>query len=481
MTSEQDKQHKQVKFAIQMLLMKLNRLLYLFFSACIMYAMSTGGSGCAQIGAPTGGPRDTIAPKLVSASPKLNSVNVSSNRITLNFNEYVNLKEAQANVIISPFPKKQPQIDYKLRTVTVKLKDSLMPNTTYSINFGDAIVDNNEGNPMKNFTYVFSTGSSIDSLVLEGKVLIAETGKADSTLVAMLYRNADDSAVSKRKPDYLVRLSGDGRFSFVNLPPGNFKIYALKDRDGGKTYNSKKELFAFSDEEITVSESSKPMLLYASALEKETPLVTAPKTGAEKKLRYSLPAGFQSHDLLMPFEITFNKPLKKFDSNRLVLTDTNYKPINTAWSIDSNRTKISMAVKWQPDFPYYLIIDSTAVSDSSDNRLARQDTIRFITRRLEDYGNVVLRFSNLDITKNPVLQFVQGDEVKESHPITGGEWSNKMMTPGEYEVRILYDSNKNGRWDPGDYSKKQQPEKITALPQKLAIKANWDNERDIKL
>jgi hypothetical protein len=94
---------------------------------------------------------------------------------------------------------------------------------------------------------------------------------------------------------------------------------------------------------------------------------------------------------------------------------------------------------------------------------------------------VVLRFSNLDLTKHPVLQLVQGDEIKNSYPLTALEWSNKFINPGEYEIRILFDSNNNGKWDTGDYSKKLQPEKAITLKDKLAIKANWDNERDIKL
>ncbi len=462
-------------------LMKLNRLLSFFLSASLIYIIAISSGGCAQIGMPTGGPKDSIPPVLVSASPKINSVNVTGNKVTLTFNEYIELKEVQTNVLISPFPKKQPQIDYKLKTVTVKLKDTLMPNTTYSINFGKAIVDNNEGNPYENFTYVFSTGNTIDSLMLDGRVVVAETGKADSTLVVLLYRNADDSAVQKRKPDFLAKVSGKGDFSFLNLPAGNFKIYALKDGDGGRTYNSKKELFAFTDADITVSAGTTPVLLYASAFEKENRTVTASKPPVEKKLRYALPVTYQFQDLLTPFEISFNKPLKEFDTAKFVLTDTNHKAIPAAWSIDSSRKKISLAVKWQQGMNYQLIMDTTAVSDSLNNRLTKQDTIRFVTRSQEDYGNVVLRFSNLDLAKNPLLQFVQGEEVKESYPVKAAEWSNKMMAPGEYEVRILYDANQNGKWDHGDYSKKLQPEKVITLPQRLSIKANWDNERDIKL
>ena len=135
------------------------------------------------------------------------AVNFSGNKITLTFNEYIEVKEAQTNILVSPFPKKNPEINYRLKTVTVKLKDTLQPNTTYSINFGKAIVDVNEGNPLGNFTYIFSTGAAIDSLQLTGTVQIAETGKVDSTLLILLYRNATDSTVQKTKPNLLTILN----------------------------------------------------------------------------------------------------------------------------------------------------------------------------------------------------------------------------------------------------------------------------------
>lgn len=463
--------------------MKVSHFLYLLLTFSIWIILITYSSGCAQIGAPTGGPRDSIPPRLVNASPKENSINVTGNKITLTFNEYVELKEVQTNVLISPNPKKTPAIEFKLKTVTVKLKDSLLPNTTYSINFGNAIVDINEGNPLKEFTYVFSTGNTIDSLTFTGKVIIAETGKADSTLIAMLYRNADDSSVQKRKPDYTARLKGDGHFIFYNLPPGNFNVYGLKDGDGGKTYNSKKELFAFSNNAINVTANTEPVLLYASAVEKESKGTTTQRpAGPDKKLKYIASPAWPFLDLLSPLEISFNKPLKKFNPSKLVLTDTNYKPISsTLWSVDSTRTKIVLTCKWQEDMPYRLILDSAAITDSSDKSMVKTDTLRFITKKESDYGNVVLRFSNIDLTKHLVLQFVQGEEIKESHPLATMEWSKKLMAPGDYDIRILYDDNNNGRWDPGDYSKKVQPEKVIALSQKLSVKANWDNERDIKL
>lgn len=462
--------------------MRVTHIFFLLFIVSVFYILAIGNAGCAQIGMPTGGTKDSIPPRLVSASPKLNSTLVSGNKITLTFNEYVDLKEAQTNILISPFPKKSPAFDFKLKTVTVKLKDSLLPNTTYSINFGNAIVDNNEGNPLKDFTFVFSTGDQIDSLTFAGKVLLAETGKADSTFIAMLYRHVDDSAVQKNKPDYMTRLNGDGSFVFVNLPAGNFKVYALKDGDGGKTYNSKKELFAFSDTTVRLSKQMEPVILYASAIEKESRTGTTTKPVLNKKLMFTLPPGTQAQDLLNPFELSFNNALKKFDPAKFILRDTNYNPIaSTICTIDSSRTKIKLTVKWQEATDYRLIIDTTAVSDSADHQLIKTDTIRIITKQQSDYGNVVLRFSNLDLTKHPVLQFVQGEDIKKSYPLKALEWSDKFVPPGEYEIRILFDDNNNGKWDPGNYGQKLQPEKAITLSQKLGVRADWDNERDIKL
>jgi hypothetical protein len=257
--------------------MKTRYLLLLPLVAGLLYFITITSSGCAQIGSPTGGPKDSLPPVLVNATPGLFSTNFSGNKIVLTFDEYIDVQEVQNNVLVSPFPKITPTVDFKLREVTVKLKDTLLPNTTYAINFGNAIRDNNEGNPYRNFTYVFSTGNSIDSLEAQGKVIIAESGKTDSTLIAMLYRNVPDSAVQKRKPDYIAKLDARGQFRFTNLSAGKYKLYALKDGDGGKTYNSKVELFAFADQEIEVADSTAPVILYAFAEEKEKKSLRLPE------------------------------------------------------------------------------------------------------------------------------------------------------------------------------------------------------------
>ena len=465
--------------------MKVSHLFNSLLIICAGVISITCGSGCAQIGSITGGTKDTIAPVLVDASPKVLSTNFTGNKITFTFDEYIDeLQDVQANILVSPYPKLNPEFKSKLKTVSVKLKDTLLPNTTYSINFGRAIRDVNEGNVLKNFTYVFSTGKIIDTLSISGKVELAETGKADSTMIVMLYRNAVDTTVQHFKPAYIAFVKGDGSFIFNNLPPGNFNIYALKDGDGGKTYNSKTEVFAFSDKPVIISSSTAPVELYAYAEEKisKTPPAasTKTKTAAQKKLKYSFSAATQKQGLRENLELTFNNAIKKLDTTKIILTDTNYVPIpGVSFLLDSN--KVILKTKWAEDASYKLIINKDAVRDSTDSTIAKTDTIRFRTKSEAEYGNVVLRFSNIDLAKHPVIQFTQQDEVKESFPITGKEWRNKLFPPGEYEIRILYDSNNNGKWDPGSYSKKIQPEKVVALPKKLSVRENWDNESDINL
>ena len=458
------------------------------FLGCIIgcYFLITFNAGCAQISAPTGGAKDTLPPRLVKANPEMNTLNFKGNKINLSFNEYIDMQDLQGNLIISPLPKNNPTITANLKSVSIKFKDTLLPNTTYSINFGNSIRDVHESNILKDFSYVFSTGNSIDSLTLEGKVILAESGNADSTLIAMLYRSTADSAVLKTKPDYITRLDGSGHFKFSNLSDADFKVYALKDGDGGKTYNSKTEIFAFNDT-IVNSLQNTPVILYAYAEQKtDNSKTTVLKVAPEKKLRYTTnlltgPAG-QIQDLLQTLDLSFNNPLKIFDTTKIILADTNYKRVNNfTLTIDSTRKKISLTTAWQPESFYSLILSKEAVQDSTGNILSRTDTIRIITKRAADYGTVLLRFSNIDLAKHPVIQFLETDNLKFSYPLVAAEWSNKLFPPAEYTIRILYDLNNNGIWDPGNYTKKIQPEKAIQLSQKLAIKADWDNERDIKL
>lgn len=466
------------------------RIRYIFYSLVVLtafYITSTGITGCAQIGYPTGGDKDTIPPVLVIAEPAERTTSFTGNKITLTFNEYIDVQDIQNNVLVSPFPKTTPNISFKLKTVTIKIKDTLLPNTTYAIDFGNSLKDLNEGNPFRNYTYVFSTGTTIDSLTLSGNVILAESGKTDTTLIAMLYKNAVDSTVEHRKPDYIARLNSQGNYTFKNLSAGTYKLYALKDGDGGKTYNSTIETFAFAPGDIIVSEVIKTAdTLYAYAEEKEVPKAPTPsttKSAADKKLRVTAAVNPNTpQSLLAPLEISFNRPLKTIDEEKIQLTDSSFTKIpGVKLSLDSTRKKLTFTTAWAEGFDYFLLIDKESVIDSTDSKLSRSDTIRFRSKEKRNYGNLVLRFTKYDAAKHPVLQFFLGEAMVKSIPVTGTTWSDKMFEPGEYDVRILYDDNNNGKWDPGNYKEKLQPEKAITLPKKISVKADWDNEKDIEL
>ena len=461
----------------------MKRFLLFLLMIVALYNMQINLSGCAQIVSPTGGLRDTLPPKLLKANPASGTTNFKGNKITLDFDEYVQLDNVRQNLLVSPTPKTDPNVDYKLRSVTIKLKDTLEKNTTYTINLGDAIKDLNEGNAVKNFVYVFSTGPALDSLSFSGNVEVAETGKVDSTMIVLLYKNLEDSAVEKLRPKYIARLNGEGNFSFTNLASGQYKVYALKDGDGSKTYNSKAEMFAFTNTIITVNAATADVSLYAyvEEKEKEKPSSNNAKS-TDKKLKYTTPIPFEAQDILTDLFIDFNKPLKNFDKSKIILTDTLFDPLpDVNVSLDTLNKRISVKNKWIENTDYRLIISKDFATDTSGNALPKSDTIKFKTKKEIDYGSLKLNFKNLDLTKNPVLQFVQSGEVVKSFSLTSSKWENKLFTPGDFELRILYDDNKNGKWDPGNYHLKKQPEKVQSISQKINIKANWDNERDIEL
>lgn len=454
-----------------------NFLFYIGILGVMGWWMTTA-SGCAQIGFPTGGAKDSIPPRLVKATPPSGSTRFSVRRIVLQFDEFVDVQELQKNLFISPPPKVSPVISFNLRTVTIQLKDTPAPNTTYNIQFGDAIRDLNEGNPLRGFSYLFSTGDIIDSLTLSGNLQSAETGLADSTLIAMLYRNLSDSAPATMKPDFIARLNGAGEFRFSNLPSGTFRLYALKDEDGSRTYNSKKEIFGFFERPVRLPEDATVPAFYAYAEERAVPVIPSLKPVPEKKLRVLNPPD-AIQDMNGPLSISFNNPLKDLDTALLYLADSNYKRQDCIMSVDSSRRQVSVSLPWKPGMSYRFIIAKNAISDSAGNLFLKDDTIRFRTRREDEYGRVMLRFNQADSAVRRVIQFLQGNEVKYSFPLQNGKCASNRILPGEYSLRILFDDNNNGIWDPGSLSARRQPERVISIRQKLSVRADWDNERDI--
>jgi len=479
----------------------MHRLNFLVFFSLVLFG-AIGHLGCANIMAPTGGPRDTIPPRLVSALPADSVKRFTGKKIVLNFNEYIEGKDIRAELLVNPVPKTDPIVDTKLRTVTVRIKDTLQDNTTYSLQFGKGIKDFNEGNILRNFTYVFSTGDTIDEGELEGHVVIANTGRPDSTLIAMLYTKFDDSAVIKDRPRYIARLDSTGRFQFRYVKPGKYALYALKDEGGSHRYLSKAQLFAFRGAPVDIGEFNGPAIasqetLYAyaetaSETKKSTGTGTAPGPVPKKsknqdtRLQVQANATNGTLDVLDTFRLTFSSGLKVFDSTQLRFTDNDFRDIGSRqyrYVRDSTGRIVSLLYAWPTDTRFHLIIPRTFGQDSLGRKLLRDDTLSFHTKKDIDYGEVQVRVKNLPSTLNPVLQFVQSDKVRFSFPFNRGVVRKVLFPPGEYELRILYDTNHNGVWDPGSFfgEDKRQPEKVITIRKKMNVKANWDNDWDTTL
>src|SRR5205085_9763420 len=141
--------------------------------------------------------------------------------------EFVELQDVQNNVLVNPTFENNPVITNKLKTISIRIRDTTQSNTTYTFSFGNAIRDVNEGNAIQNFTYVFSTGPHIDTAQYSGKVVLAESGGIDTTVIVVLHKDMTDSAVAKKRPQYISRLDKQGNFHFRNLPQGTFAIYAI--------------------------------------------------------------------------------------------------------------------------------------------------------------------------------------------------------------------------------------------------------------
>lgn len=212
-------------------------------------------AGCASIGSPGGGARDEDPPRLVRANPGPGATNVSRERITLEFNEIVNVKDAFSNVIMSPSAKSTPRVTANGRRVTVQLPDSLSPNTTYTVNFGSAIEDNNEGNKLQGFTYTFSTGPTLDSLRVAGMVLGARDLEPQQGILVGLYPESagGDSVFMTEKMRYITKTDERGRFIVRGLPEGRYRVVALSDKDNDLKYANPEEDLAFYSETVVPS------------------------------------------------------------------------------------------------------------------------------------------------------------------------------------------------------------------------------------
>lgn len=270
-------------------------------------------TACASIGTPDGGPYDEEPPVLLEAVPAIGATNVTGNKIVLSFDENVKLEKAFEKIVVSPPQEQMPEIKYNGKRVTVELQDTLLPNTTYSIDFSDAIVDNNEGNPYENFAYYFSTGAAVDTFAVSGTVLTAQNLEPVKGMVVGLHSCLDDTAFTRKPFERVSRTDSRGKFTIKGIAPGKYRVYALSDANQNNRFDQKSEAIAFMETHIVpfASEAIRPDTIWRDSVTVDT-------------VKYVKYTRFQPDDLILRAfnENFYNQYLVKYpreQHNKLVL------------------------------------------------------------------------------------------------------------------------------------------------------------------
>jgi hypothetical protein len=394
---------------------------------CFLILLAISVISCAKRGTITGGSKDTLAPILRSSVPKNSTVNFKGNQIKLYFNEYVKLKNVAKQLIVSPPMKNQPEIlPYNAsKFITIKWRDTLLPNTTYSFNFGESIEDNNEGNALPQFKYVFSTGSFIDSLALKATFKDALEKKSPNFVSIMLYEVNDkfnDSTIYKEAPRYLTNsLDSLKILQLENLKQGKYQLIALKDENKNNKFDPKKDKIGFIQNHITLPNDT----LYQLELFKEVlPFKVFKPTqasvnraivgyeGAIKDVRYDVKKGGET----LPFMVT---KLPKKDSlqiwfppiknDSIAITVSQYKT-NTNFVLklkDQKKDTLNLSAERAGNIPFRekFTLNATTplvIIDDSKMRLINKDSLAITFKTSYDEWKQQLVF---DFEKQPLEKY----------------------------------------------------------------------------
>ncbi len=357
----------------------LKKVLGFLFFAFIVLALWQ----CAKRGSPSGGPKDITPPKLVRTEPENFSINFKAKKIRLYFDELIKLEDVQNQLVVSPPFKNAAQImpqGIPSKYIELTIKDTLLENTTYTINFGQSIVDNNEGNPNRFLTYVFSTGDYIDSLSVSGAVKDAYDRKAEEFISVMLYEmdsTYTDSTIYKSPPRYISN-SGDSLplFELKNLKAGKYALVALKDVNKNNMFNQNQDKIGFIEDTITIPTDS----TYVLNLFKEVPdyAASVPSYVAKNKIIF----GFQGDHRDMKIEpltvlpdsvrTTIQKERGK-DTLNYWLTPTDLDSIIFTVTNDKMKMIDTFTVKTRK-----LPLDSLKVSTSASGKFNLEDTFSLL-------------------------------------------------------------------------------------------------------
>lgn len=364
---------------------------------------------CARMGQPDGGWYDETPPRIMGAAPADKGTNVKNRKISIFFDEFIQIENATEKVVVSPPQLETPEIVASGKRIRIELLDSLKPNTTYTIDFSDAITDNNENNPLGNYTYSFSTGDAIDTLEVSGKVLQAKDLEPVKGILVGLYSDLSDTAFTAKPMLRVSRTDGSGRFVIKGVAPGTYRVYALQDADGNYLFNQKSEMLAFSQEKIVPS--------FKPDVRQDTTWIDSLRIKSIDRVGYT---HFLPDDIVLR---AFNEVM----TDRYFLKAERREPesFTLFYSYGGEMPQVR-GLNFQSDDAF--IIESTEKQDTitywlKDTALVNQDTLRVeLTYHMTDsLGKLVEQIDTLDILSRISHEKRQKDLERERE-----EWQKKQ-------------------------------------------------------
>lgn len=390
-------------------------IILLFFAALISLTWQ-----CASIQQPQGGPKDSIPPTILNETPPNFTRNFDAEKIVIEFDEFIKLANPFKEISVSPDLDQPINPRVRRKNIEITLPDSLEENTTYTINFGKAIGDFNEGNPLLNYSYVFSTGDIIDSLAVSGKVINALTKEVEKEITVMLIPTRLDSTFGKRKANIFTLTDTSGNFRLQNLREENYRIYALREENNDRVYNSPDELIGFLNDSITLNKDTSGILLEVSkTIPREFRLL-------DRKIE---PNG--------KISFAFNKQLEDPE-----LTIIHPQPLDASKRIEYSTNRDS-ATLWVND----LTFDSLKVSIGNLGEVL--DTVTMRRGRNEKYdrdfiitdnltGNKVNRVQHIKLTAGSPVQSIDRSKIillADSIPVTNFQLVKDTTAQRQYILR----------------------------------------------
>lgn len=415
----------------------------------ILFGISLFIFSCANMGMPEGGPKDISPPEIVESIPENYSKQFKSKSIKITFDEFIVLKNINQALIISPPLDEKPEIKLKGKTIIIEFNSEFLENTTYSLNFGNAIVDNNEGNVLKNFNYVFSTGDIIDSLSISGTLINSFTGKAEEDVLIMAYTNLSDSTPLTERPIYIARSLKDGSYTLNNLKDTTYKIFALKDANNNFIFDQPNEEIAFSDTAIKpfVTTIESIDTLHIDSLDFDTIIRKTEHIYYPNNIKLSLFEQETFKQYLKGFSrpekaelvIVFNEPL----TDSLDLKAINFSFDNIIHDYHSKSDSIKL---WINDSSIYNIDTLVANltyprTDSLSNIYTDSKLIKFGYKRKESPKKLKLQTNiypknkrKLDLNKNVIISFNRPIKTIDTSRISFLIKEDSLFIPYKYSI-----------------------------------------------